>query len=169
MNVRQRLDQLVAKKARVDGLVKDGLLTSNQKDRLRNASRLYGAGIWLMRKKLGRLKALRRKKDNIPSPEELKKIWADSSVFGDKVALKKQLSHAQMIALADRLVGWSMGDQMSPKQSANLLGIADGMRRLADEVGPSWSPPEPEKVSLLGFIGRWALEGSSSETSPRQG
>ena len=103
MNVRQRLDQLVAKKARVDGLVKDGLLTSNQKDRLRNASRLYGAGIWLMRKKLGRLKALRRKKDNIPSPEELKKIWADSSVFGDKVALKKQLSHAQMIALADRL------------------------------------------------------------------
>jgi len=49
--------------------------------------------------------------------------------------LKPQLAYRHMIALADSYDGWAQDQRMSPERSARLLGWADGMRRLAHEVG----------------------------------
>lgn len=72
--------------------------------------------------------------------------------------LREQLAFQHMIALADAFEGWALDRRMTPEQSAMLVGWSQSMRALADEVGPDWNPPEPEKLSLLGFLGRKMLE-----------
>jgi hypothetical protein len=66
----------------------------------------------------------------------------------------EQLSHVDMINLADTLTGWAMSRGVSREWSARLLGWADTMQTLADKVGPTWSPPEPRELSLIGFLAR---------------
>jgi hypothetical protein len=64
-----------------------------------------------------------------------------------------------MIALADTFEGWAIDERMTPEQSAKLVGWAESMRNLAEEVGPHWNPPTPEKLTLMGFLGRKAIDG----------
>jgi hypothetical protein len=66
----------------------------------------------------------------------------------------EQLSYLDMINLADTLTGWAMARRVSREWSARLLGWAETMQALADKVGPNWSPPEPETLSLIGILAR---------------
>lgn len=89
----------------------------------------------------------------VPSRDQLYKIFSEASQ-SNYAHLKEELNHTHMVALADVLDGWAMGERREPEQSAQLMGQAEGLRRLADEVGPSWSTPEPERLSVIGFIAR---------------
>jgi hypothetical protein len=75
--------------------------------------------------------------------------------------LKPQLAYRHMVALADTFEGWAQDKRIGPERSAHLLGVAESMRTLAEEVGPSWNPPEPATVSIMGFLGRWMLKEPS--------
>jgi hypothetical protein len=63
-----------------------------------------------------------------------------------------------MIALADVFEGWALDDRAAPEQSARTLEWAESLRALAREVGPEWDPPQPERLSLIGFLGRKTLD-----------
>ena len=38
----------------------------------------------------------------------------------------------------------------------NPAGYAEGLLAEADQLGPDWNPPEPEKLTPIGFVGRIA-------------
>jgi hypothetical protein len=69
-----------------------------------------------------------------------------------------------MIALADMFDGWALDAQLTPEQSAQFMGLAESMRRLADGVGPNWNPPSPKRLSLIGHLGRTIL-GEPTDTN----
>jgi hypothetical protein len=81
--------------------------------------------------------------------------------------LKPELAHRHMVALADTYEGWAQDRLMSPERSAQLLGWAESLRRLADEVGPAWNPPNPPTVSIIGFLGRLTLDEPSPPPTPQ--
>ena len=62
-----------------------------------------------------------------------------------------------MIYLADVFEGWALDKQFTPEESARAIGMAEGMRALAEEVGPNWYPPDPKTLSFLGYIARRGL------------
>jgi hypothetical protein len=66
----------------------------------------------------------------------------------------EQLTYADMINVADTLTGWAMARGVSREWSARLIGWAETMQQLADKVAPSWSPPEPQSLSLIGYLAR---------------
>jgi hypothetical protein len=72
--------------------------------------------------------------------------------------IREQLAFRHMIALADNFEGWAMDRRLSPEQTAKLVGWAESMRALADEVGPNWNPPKPDKLTLMGFLGRMVCD-----------
>lgn len=72
--------------------------------------------------------------------------------------VREQLSHTDMINLADTLTGWAMARGVSREWSSRLVGWAETMQRLADEVGPAWKPPEPGTLSLIGSLARQLRE-----------
>jgi hypothetical protein len=57
-----------------------------------------------------------------------------------------------------RSKGGPLDKQVSPEQTAQLVGMAESMRALADDVGLDWNPPRPEKLTLMGFLGRKMLD-----------
>jgi hypothetical protein len=81
--------------------------------------------------------------------------------------LKPQLAYRHMIALADTYDGWAQDKRMTPEKSAQMLGWAEGMRQLAEEVGPEWNPPAPPTVTLVGFLGRMVLDEKSPPPTPQ--
>jgi hypothetical protein len=87
--------------------------------------------------------------------EVLEKLFESASATS-MAHLKPELSHRHMTALATIFEGWSLSRQVKPEQSAHLLGWAEALRQLADEVGPSWDPPEPPSVGIMGYLGRLA-------------
>ncbi|RWG55150.1 MAG: hypothetical protein EOQ64_17755 [Mesorhizobium sp.] len=69
--------------------------------------------------------------------------------------VRGELGYRHMVHLADVFEGWAFDSRMSPGWTAKLAGWAGSMRTLAEEVGPDWDPPKPERgLSLIGFIGR---------------
>ena len=70
--------------------------------------------------------------------------------------LRKQLNYEQMIALAEMFIGWGLDKRNDPKRSAWLTGVSEGLFAEVDLLGPDWNPPEPEELSLVGFLGRVA-------------
>ncbi len=78
--------------------------------------------------------------------------------FAFNESIRQQLNYGQMIALADMFIGWALAldKNIDPKRSAWLTGIAEGLMAEADLLGPDWNPPEPEKLDLIGFLGRRA-------------
>ena len=68
--------------------------------------------------------------------------------------LSDQLSYGDMLHFADVCEGWAQDERLELEMTAKCLGWADGMRRLADLVGPDWNPPDPPKLSLVGFLAR---------------
>lgn len=75
----------------------------------------------------------------------------------------EQLSHVDMINLADTLTGWAMARGISREWSGRLLGWAETMQQMADKVGPSWSRPEPRSffyrplAANPGIVSVWEL------------
>ncbi len=69
--------------------------------------------------------------------------------------LREELGYRHMIHLADVFEGWAFDSRMTPEWTAKLAGWAGSMCMLAEEVGPDWDPPKPERrLSLIGFLGR---------------
>ncbi len=88
--------------------------------------------------------------------------------FAFDESLRQQLSYEQIIALADMLAGWALDERTDPKRSAWLTGVSEGLMAEVDQLGPDWNPPEPEELSLLGFLGRRANgDKVKSEQTPR--
>ena len=55
-----------------------------------------------------------------------------------------QLQHAtysELQDLADMVEGWAQDPLRNAVEVARLLGIADGLRNLAEVAGPNWRPP----------------------------
>jgi len=98
-------------------------------------------------------------------PEVLEAIFQNTAEMVPDY-LKSQLAHRHMVALADTYEGWAQDRRTTPERSAQLLGWADGLRRLADEVGPAWNPPTTPTVSVTGFLGRLALDEPSPSPTP---
>ncbi len=69
---------------------------------------------------------------------------------------RQQLNHEQMITLANTFIGWALGKNIDPKQSAFLTGTAEELLAEADLLGPDWNPPEPEELTVIGIVGRLA-------------
>jgi hypothetical protein len=63
-----------------------------------------------------------------------------------------------MLALADLFDGWAQCSKRTPEQISRLIRMADDSRELADLVGPNWNPPEPDKLSAIGFLARKPFE-----------
>lgn len=78
--------------------------------------------------------------------------------------LKAELRFGKMHLLADHCEGWSVAEGHDRKQTARFLGRADGLRRLAETVGPDWDPPLPGPLSLIGSIAQ-ILSGDQEEVS----
>jgi hypothetical protein len=91
----------------------------------------------------------------------------ENSAFMKADHLKPQLAYRHMIALADTYDGWAQDKRMTPEKSAQMLGWAEGMRQLAEEVGPEWNPPAPPTVTLVGFLGRMVLDEKSPPPTPQ--
>jgi hypothetical protein len=87
------------------------------------------------------------------SSSELAQLFeeASSSNWGHSA---DELSHDDMLNLADLFTGWAMSGQTDPQWSARLLGWAKSLEALAIRFGPDWDPPEPKRLSLIGFIAR---------------
>ena len=76
--------------------------------------------------------------------------------FAFDESVRQQLNYEQMIALADMFLGWALDKDNDPKHSAWLAGYSEGLLAEADLLGPDWSPPEPEELTLVGFMARIA-------------
>jgi len=94
-----------------------------------------------------------RRLDLKPKPDELFKEFARGFEFNESV--QQQLNYHQMLAVADIFFGWALGETSNAKRTAWLTGIAEGLLAEADQRGPDWDPPEPEEVSLIGWLGRF--------------
>jgi hypothetical protein len=90
------------------------------------------------------------------SPYDLRRIFDEAATLKNDHK-REQLAFRHMVALADHFEGWAMDTRLSPEQTAQLLGWAESLRQLAELVGPDWNPPEPERLTLLGFLGRTVL------------
>ena len=95
--------------------------------------------------------------NRIDSPRRLKKFFEKASSDYPPPYFREELSHRHMLGLSDMFAGWALSRRFSPERMASLLGWAEGLQRLADDVGPSWDPPRPEIPSLIGSLGRWAV------------
>ena len=93
----------------------------------------------------------------LPTPDELRRIFDQASApMSDHI--REQLAYRHMLALAEIFAGWALDRRLTPQQSVMILGWSDSMRALADELGPDWDPPKPENLTLMGFLGRKALD-----------
>ena len=86
--------------------------------------------------------------------DELLLEFTQGFAFDEHV--REQLNYDQMNALADLLLGWALHESGDPKRSAWLTGISEGLLAEAGNLGPDWNPPEPEELSIIGFMGRIA-------------
>ncbi len=86
--------------------------------------------------------------------DELLQEFSLGFAFDD--SFRQQLNYAQMLALADMLLGWALDKKIDPKQSAMLTGVSEGLLAEAELLGSDWNPPELEELSVIGFIGRLA-------------
>ena len=89
-----------------------------------------------------------------PRPDELLQEYTLGFAFDE--CIRQQLNFDQMNALANVFIGWAFNGSSDPKRSAWLTGVAEGLLAEADHLGPDWNPPEPEEVSIIGFLGRKA-------------
>lgn len=87
---------------------------------------------------------------------ELQRVF-ENAASGEIAGAREELAYRHMIVLADVFEGWGMDSQASQRRTAQLLGWAESLRRLAHEVGPDWDPPKPEQLSMIGFMGRQLL------------
>jgi hypothetical protein len=103
---------------------------------------------------------------NEPMSDELLQEFTRGFAFDE--SLRQQLNYEQMIAFADMFIGWALDKRNDPKRSAWLTGVSEGLLAEADLLGPAGTAPEPEKLRLIGFLGRVANgDRISPEQTPR--
>ena len=90
--------------------------------------------------------------DDIEATPELIKVFEDAATISPNDI--KELSYSQMLTLADQLCQWAAKTDREIEFSVMLLGMSKRFRHLAQIVGTDWAPPEPESLSLLGFMAR---------------
>ena len=97
--------------------------------------------------------------------EELARIFCEQArnLRYDQVS---QLAYRHMIVLVDWFEGYAQDSRLTPEQTATLLGMAESYRTLAEEVGPSWEPPEPDMLTLVGWLARTILEEPTEGRTP---
>ena len=101
-----------------------------------------------------------------PTTDNLLEEFTDGFAFDERV--RQQLSHAKMNALANMFFGWALSGNFDPKQSAWYTGVAEGLLAEAELVGSDWNPPEPEKLGVIGVLGRLANDDPiHPEQTPR--
>ena len=90
------------------------------------------------------------------TPDKLARLFQDAAenTFPN---VKHDLGYRHMIALAETFESWVYDQRLSAIQTTNLLGWAERLRQLAEEVGPDWDPPTPKRVSLIAYLGRMVL------------
>ena len=79
----------------------------------------------------------------------------------ERQSLKAQLSHAELVALADLLDGWVRTGQ-APKDMSHH---GEALRGYAAEVGIRWKPPTPgpKQLSLMAFLAKKAATDNSGQ------
>ncbi len=87
-------------------------------------------------------------------PDDLLLDYTRGFTFDE--SLREQLNYEQMIALSETVLGWAHDERIEPERSAWLVGFSEGLVTEAERLGPDWNPPEPEKLSMLGYLGRLA-------------
>ncbi len=65
-----------------------------------------------------------------------------------------ELSFNQIHALAFGYMEWALDLSRTPQEAVKLIGMARGMRQLAELKGEGWSPPQPERLSIIGYMAR---------------
>ena len=90
-------------------------------------------------------------------PDDLLLDYTRGFAFDEN--LREQLNYEQMIALSETVMGWAHYERIEPERSAWLVGFSEGLVTEAERLGPDWNPPEPEKLSMLGYLGRLANGG----------
>jgi hypothetical protein len=83
--------------------------------------------------------------------KDISRCFKDASIV---TRVKEQLSHKQMLVIVDTFHEWAIDPETPSKNAVQLVEVAEGMRQLAETVGREWAPPEPEKLSTIGFIAR---------------
>lgn len=76
--------------------------------------------------------------------------------FAFDESLREQLNIEQMIALSEMFQGWALDEKIEPGRAAWLTGFSEGLLAEAELLGPDWNPPEPEKLTAIGYLGRLA-------------
>lgn len=99
--------------------------------------------------------------------EVLEAIFKNTAETTPSSHLKPQLAYRHMHALAEMFDGWAQDQRLSPERSAQLLDWAGSYRRLADGVGPTWNPPTPATVTIVGFLARRALGEPTPPPTPQ--
>lgn len=73
-----------------------------------------------------------------------------------------------MLILRKVFSDWLEDENLAEGEGVKLLVLIKRLQNLCEEVGRDWNPPEPEKIDLLGFMAREALETHQEETLPFQ-
>ncbi len=89
--------------------------------------------------------------------DDLRNVF-DKAFAKVSAEVTSDLSYRHLVALADAFEEWALDKRRSAEQSAKLLAWSDRFRELADEAGPDWDPPKPERLSLIAFVGRKLLD-----------
>jgi hypothetical protein len=90
------------------------------------------------------------------SDDELRRIFEETAALKARDS-RDQLAYRHMLALADHCEGWALDEEVTPEEAAELMGRAENLRQLAELVGPEWNPPQPEQLSVVGFLARRIL------------
>ena len=81
---------------------------------------------------------------------EIIRRWAGVTPVG----VLESLDHHEMCDLADLFEGWGQYPDRHAVDAARLMGKSDGLRDLAEAVGPTWRCPPGQKDSLHAFLAR---------------
>ena len=68
--------------------------------------------------------------------------------------IKEQLSYLGMLGLAATYYEWIEDPNFGEKRVLQFKKLANSILLIANEVGPTWDPPDPSELSLTGFLGR---------------
>jgi hypothetical protein len=75
------------------------------------------------------------------------------------VGVLEGVNYDEMCDLADLFEGWAQDPDRHAVNAARLTGMADGLRDLAETVGPAWKCPPDQEESLHAFLARSMRKG----------
>jgi hypothetical protein len=73
----------------------------------------------------------------------------------DDEHIKEQLSYSRMLGVAVTYYEWIEDPDFGIERALKFKRLANSILLVANEVGPTWNPPDPVDISLLGNLGRF--------------